>query len=116
MFYFNRHHSRDTLFLQSVKPYSAIRDWGLMKWKITEDSIFRFDDRGLYSYLGTDKCSYTMNFDTLTLESIRKNGIDLKTKTKKEIEKFLVIESNKKSLILVPIYDKKKQKSGRDFN
>lgn len=102
MYYLNRNLSNDTLFFQSNKPKSIIRDWGLKKWKITEDSVLRFDDRGILTFSGMDKCSYSVKQDTLILEY---NSPDTDgAKRKKEIEKYLVIETTKISLTLDPIY------------
>jgi hypothetical protein len=115
MYYLNRNLSNDTLFFQSNKPKSIIRDWGLKKWKITEDSVLRFDDRGILTFSGMDKCSYSVKQDTLILEY---NSPDTDgAKRKKEIEKYLVIETTKISLTLVPIYggNSKKTHTRRDI-
>jgi len=105
MYFLNKNLSNDTLFFQLNKPKSVVRDWGLIKWQVTEDSVFRYDDRGIYNSAEMNKCSYVLNNDTLTLKIVRIN--DKKMKEKKEIDfvKYIVIKSNKISLTLLPIND-----------
>lgn len=96
VYYLNNKLSNDTLYFQKNKPKSLIRDWNLkLVWKINKDSIYQRDNHGLYDCYGRDKCRYSIKKDTLIIQYKSKSGIDCKTPTGIEIDKYCIVETSK---------------------
>jgi hypothetical protein len=88
----------DTLVFESKKPYSKIRSWSMMIWKVSGDSIVRQDCRGLLSFFGKANCAFTLKADLLTLkyESEHESGFDrykVLTSTRKRLELIALTKS-----------------------
>jgi maltoporin len=107
VYYLNYKLSGDTLFFQTNNPKNLIRNWNKTVWKITEDSIFQDDSRGLSYYFGKDKCSYSLNDNTLTVKYKSNIGEQNKLHNEKVInmDKYIVLKSDKDFLQLIEIAD-----------
>ncbi len=57
-FYLNYRLSNDTLKFQAKKYDQG--NWNNTKWKISMDSIFHSDNRGLAKFIGKDRAAYTL--------------------------------------------------------
>ncbi len=113
VYYLDSKRSRDTLFFQTTKPISLIRNWNLTTWEIDEDSIFQKDHKGFAEHFGKDKCSYSLQNDTLIV-TYRNRIEELKHPSSKAIysfDKYLVLLSGNGFLHLLKIEDEKKVNS-----
>lgn len=113
VYYLDSKRSRDTLFFQTTKPISLIRNWNLTTWEIDEDSIFQKDHKSFAEHFGKDKCSYSLQNDTLII-TYRNRIEELKHPSSKAIysfDKYLVLLSGNGFLHLLKIEDEKKVNS-----
>jgi hypothetical protein len=101
-FYLNKKLSNDTLRFQLEKFDKG--GWNNKVWRITEDTIFQEDSRGLSYYFGKDRCKYQLKNDTLFIwTNIRNDNVEVAKKTQNNVEKYFVLKSNKKQLELIDL-------------
>lgn len=101
-FYLNKKLSNDTLRFQLEKFDKG--SWNNTVWRITEDTIFQEDSRGLSYYFGKDRCKYQLKNDTLYIwTNIRNDNVEVAKKTQNNVEKYFVLKSDKKQLELIDL-------------
>ena len=113
VYYLDVERSHDTLFLQTTKPVRIIRNWNFTTWEIDGDSIFQKDHKGFAEHFGKDKCSYTLQNDTLIL-TYRNRLEELKYASLTSIfsdDKYVVLHAKKGIIHLLKIDDRSKVNS-----
>lgn len=106
-YYLKGKSSCDTLRFNTEKIKRG--DWNYKIWKITNDSIFQEDSRGLSSFLGKDRRKYKLNNDTLYIWNKLENKEGRTNKSELEsIDKYLLVISNKKELEVIDLNRDKK--------
>lgn len=113
-FYLNKKKSNDTLRFQIEKFDKG--DWNNTIWRITKDSIFETDNRGLSYYLGKDQRKYKLKNDTLFILNNTKNWKnEMKRSEENSIEKYLLLISNKKQLEIIDLNKNKTINTNHDI-
>lgn len=99
--------SGDTLRFNRYKHPKL--SWNYKRWKITNDSIFQTDSRGLSYVLGEDCRKYTLKYDTLIIWTNAKNEtVSTHENGAQHSKKYVVLQSSKNQLVLIEL---KKQTS-----
>jgi hypothetical protein len=106
--YYNYSTHSDTLVLQSKGRKTRLARWSEGSWRITKDSVFQKDSRGLSWYLGKDKCRYRLKSDTLIL-TFQLRSMEV------AFEKYQVLKSNKDSIELVRLISKEETEIRSDI-
>ena len=101
-FYLNKNLSNDTLRFQLEKFDKG--DWNNTVWRITEDTIYQEDSRGLSYLFGKDRRKYTLNNDTIYIwMNTRNENSGADKKRQNSIEKYWVLKSDEQQLELIDL-------------